>query len=110
MQPVEVVHTDQSGAHIARVAGEIDLATVDQFRAAFDQLTPGSTYVVDLTGVTFLGSAALSVLAEAHQRAGDSSSLWIVATPATRRLVELTGLDRIFNVADSVDSALESLS
>jgi anti-anti-sigma factor len=60
---------------VLTVSGEIDMASGPRLRAALDEIIDAppvaapSGLVVDLTGVTFLGSAGLAVLVDAHDRA-----------------------------------------
>jgi anti-sigma B factor antagonist len=62
---------------VLTVSGEIDLASGPRLRAALDEILddpgPAATaiagIVVDLTAVTFLGSAGLAVLVDAHEHA-----------------------------------------
>jgi anti-sigma B factor antagonist len=60
---------------VLTVSGEIDLTSGPRLRAALDEVLddPGATaltdVVLDLTGVTFLGSAGLAVLVDAHEHA-----------------------------------------
>jgi anti-sigma B factor antagonist len=66
----------QTGAvSVLTVSGEIDIASGPRLRAALDEVidVPGSTaptgVVLDLTGVSFLSSAGLAVLVDAHEHA-----------------------------------------
>ena len=64
--------------------------------------------VVDLEGVDFLDSTALGVLVGAHKRfvqAGGGLVL-VCTTPRILRVLEVTGLARVFAVHDSVASAV----
>ena len=63
---------------VLTVSGEIDLISGPRLRAALDEALDDrgadgrrapSGVVVDLTGVSFLSSAGLAVLVEAHERA-----------------------------------------
>jgi anti-anti-sigma factor len=60
---------------VLTVSGEIDMASSPRLRAALDEIidvppvAAPSGLVVDLTGVTFLGSTGLAVLVDAHDRA-----------------------------------------
>jgi anti-sigma B factor antagonist len=76
--------------------------------ALVNGLGDGGTFVVDMTGVTFLGSAGLAVLVEAARLAQQSNAaLKVVATArAVTRPLEATGLGEVFSVSDSVDAAL----
>lgn len=50
---------DGQGGVTARVSGEIDLSNADQLRQALDA---GGHLTVDLSGVTYMDSAAIAVL------------------------------------------------
>jgi anti-anti-sigma factor len=94
---------------ILTVVGELDILTapaVDEaVQVALADKPP--VLVLDLTQVLFLGSAGLSVLLTAHQRAAPHCELRIVsATRPTRRPIELTGLDRQLTLFTSLDEAL----
>ncbi len=60
---------------VLTVSGELDIASGPRLRAALDEIldVPRARaprgLVLDLTGVTFLGSAGLAVLVDAHEHA-----------------------------------------
>lgn len=62
---------------VLTVSGEIDLVSGPRLRAALDEIlddagsgtTPLADVLLDLTAVTFLGSAGLAVLVDAHEHA-----------------------------------------
>ena len=66
--------------------------------------------MIDLGGVTFLGSTGLAVLAEADSLARDAGkSLHLVSGPdnhAVRRPIQLTGLDRVLVMFEQMDDAV----
>ena len=97
------------GVTVLAVSGEVDMVSAPSLREALvNGLGDGGTFVVDMTGVTFLGSAGLAVLVEAAKLAQQqSATLKVVATArAVTRPLEATGLGEVFNLHDSVDSAL----
>jgi anti-sigma B factor antagonist len=63
--------------------------------------------VVDLSGVTFLASSGLAVLIRAAHRAAtrDLRLQLVAATRAVRRPLEITGVDRMFDLHPDVESA-----
>jgi anti-anti-sigma factor len=73
------------------VAGELDLATIPLLLAALERDTgaPTGTVLIDLAGVTFIGSTALRELLRIHDRLGER--LRIAPGVAARRLFESTG-------------------
>lgn len=89
---------------VLTVAGEVDMVSSKSFRAALDDAIKDAPaiLVVDLSGLTFLGSVGLSHLVEATIAAG-SGVLRIVANGAPRRAIEITGLDRVLSVVHTVN-------
>ncbi|WP_231642367.1 STAS domain-containing protein [Nocardia sp. NRRL S-836] len=97
------------GVTVLAVSGEVDMVSAPTLREALvNGLTDGGTFVVDMTGVTFLGSAGLAVLVEAARLAPQhNAALKVVATKrAVTRPLEATGLGEVFSVHESVDAAL----
>jgi anti-anti-sigma factor len=86
-----------------RVSGEIDLHTAQSVRdAALAALRQhGATLRIDLREVPFMDSTGLEVLLATRRRAQlEGGSLTLVGpTPAVRRVIEVTGLDKLFPIA-----------
>jgi anti-sigma B factor antagonist len=106
--PVLSVETNGS-ACVVKLAGELDLYNAPNVREALVRAcadSPGRV-VVDLGDVEFIDSTALGVLIEARRHLANSRA-FILAAPGleTRRALEISGLDRHFNVYDSVPEAL----
>jgi anti-sigma B factor antagonist len=91
------------------VSGEVDSSSAPTLRTHLDEvLDKGVTELtVDLTGVTFLDSAGLCVLAAAHRRAVRSDvRLRVVATSrAVIRPMQITGLYDLLHVVSSDSGA-----
>jgi anti-sigma B factor antagonist len=111
-----VVH-DQAQALVVTVAGEIDRFTVARLRAAvttgFDQLRGGEILVIDLTGVTFLGSPGLQALVEATEAARHRREPLRIVVDNTRpviRPIQITGLGEVLALFDTVTQALQPTS
>ncbi|MGY5305916.1 STAS domain-containing protein [Nocardia gipuzkoensis] len=96
------------------VAGEIDVATAPRFRAelACAFLRRAATLVLDLSPVTFLAAAGLSVLVEAQTEATRSRHRIVLITTVrpVDRAIEITGLADRFHRVASLDAALVDLS
>lgn len=79
------------------VAGEVDYGTASQLRSALVGLVNGDSrdVVVDLTGVTFVDSTALSVLVQGKQRLHSAGQRMSVtgAQPRVTRVLELAGVE-----------------
>lgn len=107
----------QAQAVVVTVAGEIDGFTVDGLRAAvaagFDQLGDAEILVIDLTEVTFLGSQGLQVLFDVTQAARRRREPLRIVVDHNRpvlRPMQLTGLDDVLALFETVDAALDFTS
>lgn len=89
-------------------AGELDLATEDVLAAALARVKLGDPHrvVVDLTGVTFMGSSGLRVLAQAHKTFGAEQLRVVAASSSIARLLRMTGLDEVLIVLPTLDGAM----
>jgi anti-anti-sigma factor len=86
------------GVFALRVAGEIDLSTRPTLDAELARLAEKEpdVVVVDLTEVTFCASTGLAALVELNSRClAENRELRIAASPALRRIVELSGLANV---------------
>ncbi|MEU7765774.1 STAS domain-containing protein [Nocardia sp. NPDC049190] len=92
---------------IVTVHGEIDMASAPQLQSALEQalLETPRTVVVDMSNVGFLGSAGLSVLLAASEATGPGG-LRVVPSDAARRPIEVTALDRLLTVFDTIEAAV----
>ena len=100
-----------SDTQLVRAQGELDLYAAPEFkRLLAETIESGKVrIVVDLTDAAFMDSTALGVLVEARSRMEDRQAFLLAAPGAeTRRALEVSGLDRHFNVRESVDEALAS--
>jgi anti-sigma B factor antagonist len=97
------------GAVVVALAGELDLYNAGDVRTALLACSDEQPerLIVDLDRVTFIDSTALGVLIEARSRLSDRRA-FMLASPqlATRRALEVSGLDRHFSVHASREDAL----
>lgn len=89
------------GGCVLWVEGEVDLAVADEFlergQGCLDQ---ADVIELDLRGVTFIDSSGLGVLVRLRKEAAEKGkSLSLVnVSPATHRLLEITGLHSAFDI------------
>jgi anti-sigma B factor antagonist len=89
------------GPDAIAVVGEIDASTADEFAAACGNLGPHVT--IDCGDCDFIDSAGLSVLLSLRSRVGREGGEVRLVDPshAVRRLIEVSGLDGVFEVVDT---------
>lgn len=97
------------GVRVLHVVGELDTLTAPLLQGRLEQQQAEARNVIlDLTDVTFLGSAGLAVLVGARDAAEQGGGkLWVVpGSRIVRRAMEATGLLPHFTIADGVPEAL----
>lgn len=100
------------GITVLHVSGDIDMLTapmlVEHVRTQLSGGQPLRSLVIDLTDVTFLGSAGIAVLAETHHMAtGAAVAVRVVAPSRTvLRPLQVTGVDQLLTIVDDVDTAM----
>jgi anti-sigma B factor antagonist len=98
---------------LVSVSGEIDLYTAERVRKGIDEADAvgADTVVIDLSESSFIDSIALGVLVQETKRLeGRGHSLVLVTNdPRTRRVLEVTGLDRVLLTYATLHDALADL-
>ena len=106
--------SDQDGAIVLTVSGDVDGLTASRLRTAiaeaFDRLD-GRLLAVDLTDVTLLGSPGLRILRNSadeavHHRGLLPLRIVVDAPRPVIRPIEIVGLDQVLALYHSVDHAL----
>ncbi len=100
-----------SGAVVVGVLGEIDTMTGPVLGEQLSgRLAEAQLVVVDLSRVTFLGSAGLAALVAAKDEADQAGKRLrlVCGSHTVTRALEATGLMSVFDVADGVPEALHT--
>jgi anti-sigma B factor antagonist len=95
--PLELsTRRNDAGTSVLTAAGEIDMSNAGRFTAALDAAAaagqPGAGFTVDLTAVSYLDSAGLTVLL-AH-----ADQIRIIATGILAPVLAVTGLESVTTV------------
>lgn len=103
------VTSSPGGAAVVTVTGEVDLGTAPQIADHVDPLwATTDRVVVDLTEVTFLGSAGIAQLLRANAAAAENGAALVLVAkqrPVLRTL-EIAGLLPTFTVFETIAAAL----
>jgi len=104
------IRTEGPDQVVVTAAGEVDMLTSPRLRATvLEQLQGGAELVVlDLDGVTFLGTSGLAVLIELREAAHAVGTEFRLACTARRVLRPLTiaGLMPLFDIHETLAAAL----
>jgi anti-sigma B factor antagonist len=94
---------------VVTLPAEIDVSNGEHsYDALAGALRSGAAVVVaDASGTTFCGCAGVTALIRAHHRAAAAQAqLRVAASPAVRRILELTRADRVLSTYPTVAAAL----
>jgi anti-anti-sigma factor len=85
-------------------AGELDMAAADVLRAALEH-ADGRSLVVDLRDVSFIDSTGLAALLSVRERYAENGVSVCRPSGAARRMLEISGLDDLFLIRESLAEA-----
>ncbi|MFJ3496911.1 STAS domain-containing protein [Streptomyces sp. NPDC086091] len=107
---LELSTTERSGGRIVvAAAGALDLHTAGGLYARAERLLAGhALVVVDLSGIEFCDSTGYNALLRLRRRALEADTRFVLAAapPVVGRLLALTGADMVFEVHETLASAL----
>lgn len=113
-QPPRVSTERVEGTCVARLRGEVDLASVERIEAAIDAATGAepAALVVDVSGVSYLDSAGVHMLYRlGHRRRAAGAAICIVAPrQGVRRVLELTNIEATIPLAETLEAAIAVLA
>jgi len=96
-------HAVSDRACVLEILGDLDIAVSGLLGHELDDLLDLdlAEVAVDLSGVQFMDSSALSALVQAHERARERGQQFVLLrpSPACAKVLNITGLDRVFGVS-----------
>lgn len=112
--PVEIRKSEEQGATLLALEGEIDLHASPRLRAALQEIAESKTDVllVDFSGVKYIDSSGLATLVEYVRDSktyGGRLALFGLQ-PKVKMVFELVRLNELFTIADTKETALAALS
>ncbi len=114
VSPLDISVTASGTDTVVTVSGEIDLAVSDGLRQALEEelrFTPAAL-IADLSAVTFCDSSGFTALVQIRAKTEEAGIPFILVTQerALLRPMSLLGLDAVFNVHPTLDSARDALT
>ena len=98
---------EQSDPEVVRLTGQLDMTAVEKVRTSLEPLLGFEHPIVDLSDVTYMDSAALSVFLEYQRLLSESGKILKIVTRSTAllHLFKITSLDRHIGVFPTVGAA-----
>lgn len=112
-RPLRIVTRRESGLPIVSISGS---CTMDQSVRLSEELDPLATdpavkvLIIDLRDLDFIESSGLGNVIDAYQKCRKrGAELRLVGpAPAIMRVLEITRLDQLFRICDSLEAAMAS--
>lgn len=101
------------GFELITLAGEMDLRTAPELRAALaERMERGDCVAVDLTALTFMDSSGIAALVAAQAASARTGArlLLVGLPPQSSHVMELAGVLTSFQTVESVPAAREFFS
>lgn len=94
---------------VLKLDGEVDIYTAGKLREAVNEAVEAGNYrlAVNLADMEFMDSSGLGVLIAALKRVKEHEGELVLVSPRDqmRRILNLTGLDKILTIRQSLDEA-----
>jgi len=107
-----VTCSEEDGAHVVALSGELDLRAAADLEAALAQGAAAGRTCLDLTELQFIDSTGLATIIRAHQAmAAVGGALAVVCRNegCVRRTFETTGLTTLLTLAGDRPAAIQAL-
>ena len=101
------IETDGSSA-LVTLTGDLDIQVAKQAAEAVErvEVDEPELLVIDLSGLSFMDSSGMAVVAAAHARALEEGRRFVIVNPkaGVRRAFEVSGLDQAVETVDELAS------
>ena len=100
------------GSIVLTFKGRCDFKARHAFHSAMDQAfqTTPKSVILDFTGITYIDSAGLGLLALSHKKFSEKAIALIIAAPPepVRQILQLANMGKIFPICDSMTAAAQA--
>jgi anti-anti-sigma factor len=105
-EQVAIEVSDDKGRTVIVLRGEIDMVSVETIRDAIEpHLGPQQAIIIDLSGVEFVDSSLVKVLAHARTKVTAAGNLMVRnPSPAARRILTLLEVESIVDAIEDDES------
>ncbi|MEM7035314.1 MAG: STAS domain-containing protein [Chloroflexota bacterium] len=104
---------DTAGITVLNLSGEIDISHSTRLRDTLIEMIENNSgrLLIDLTNVSYIDSAGLSVLVVAHRKAQGMGGVLGLSNPqkSVQQVFQLTRMVKFFQIYDSVEAGVAAL-
>jgi anti-sigma B factor antagonist len=104
----DIEATSEGKSALVTIRGDFDLQVAESAAAKILEVEASEpeSLVLDLSGLSFLDSAGMGVIAAAHDRAKSAGRRFVVVDPpyGVKRAFAVSGLDEVITIAPDVAS------
>ena len=112
MTAMELKTSERDGIVVVQMSGDLEVQEIDDFKTVMDDIINSGKHtrtVLDVSDVTRMTSYVVALIGFYNAQFKQAKGKLVVsgATSPAQRAIELSGLDKVINTADTVDDALE---
>lgn len=108
---LHITRSKHTGWLVITLTGEMDCMERESLDKLRESAALGRNCVIDLRGLGFIDSTGLGCLMAMYKRLKETDlkfRLVVQPTGPLRRILQITGLDRVFVLAETIEAAIES--
>jgi len=111
---MKIAFSNEKNALVMKIEGEVDHRYAIQIRREADRKIvtyPDKTFIIDLTGVSFMDSSGIGVIIGRYKLVTSfGSEVLIVSSNSTvEKILDMSGIKKIMKVHQRLDDALASI-
>ena len=108
-EPFSITRSTHGSAEVVTLVGELDMAYAPTVAETLDALADTSRpVIVDLTGLSFIDSSGIHAILRPRPQQGE---VVLVCPPGNiHRVLDVTRIDRVLQVYETLDAALAGLA
>lgn len=114
MPELEIATKTHLGVPVITLVGDMDSYAAPRARIVFTELVRSSLkgFLVNLNGVQYMDSAGLAILVEAYRTLVENGRSMALIAPSqpSHRVLQVTGLDRVFPTFGTEEEGLAALA
>jgi len=107
-EPFSITRSERDACEVVALVGELDMEHARSVAETLERLANGArAIVVDLSDLSFIDSSGIHAILQSRPRQGE---IVLVCPPGNvKRVLDVTKIDRVLPIYDTLDGALAAL-